>query len=45
MTMRERIAAGAPCRVIREIGDRDREFYFRNRKIDAADLDEERKLR
>lgn len=39
------IAAGNPCRVIREISDLDKEFYFKNRKIDAADLEEERKLR
>ncbi len=28
------VAVGNPCRVLREIGDRDREFYFRDRKID-----------
>lgn len=39
------IAVGNPCRVMREIGSRDKEFYFRNRKIDPADLEEERKLR
>jgi len=27
------VAAGNPCRVLREIGDRDREFYFKNRRI------------
>lgn len=30
------IAAGNPCRVIRPIDDRDREFYFRDRRIDPA---------
>lgn len=28
------VAVGNPCRVMREIGDRDREFYFKNRRID-----------
>jgi len=28
------VAAGAPCRVLREVGDRDREHYFKDRKID-----------
>ena len=27
------IAVGSPCRVLREIGARDREFYFKDRKI------------
>lgn len=39
------VAAGDPCRVMRQISDRDREYYFRDRKIDPADLEEERKLR
>lgn len=26
------VAAGNPCRVLREIGDRDREFFFKNKK-------------
>ena len=30
------VAVGNPCRVLREVGDRDREYYFRDRKIDAA---------
>jgi maltose O-acetyltransferase len=29
------IAAGNPCRVIREIDDRDKEYYFKNRKYDV----------
>lgn len=29
------VAFGVPCRVIRPIGERDREFYFRNRRIEA----------
>lgn len=28
------VAVGNPCRVLRQIGERDREYYFRNRKID-----------
>lgn len=28
------VAVGNPCRVLREIGEHDREFYFKNRKID-----------
>lgn len=27
-------AAGNPCRVMREIGERDRLYYFKNMKID-----------
>lgn len=27
------VAVGNPCRVLRPIGERDREFYFRDRKI------------
>lgn len=39
------IAAGNPCKVIREINERDKEFYFRDRRISEEDLEEERKLR
>lgn len=28
------VAFGNPCRVEREIGERDREFYFRDRRVD-----------
>ena len=28
------VAVGNPCRVLREITDRDREYYYKNRKID-----------
>ena len=28
------VAVGNPCRVLREVGDYDREFYFKGRKID-----------
>ncbi len=32
------VAAGNPCRVLREIGERDREFFYRNEKIDWDNL-------
>lgn len=28
------VAVGNPCRVMREIGERDKEYYYRDRKID-----------
>ena len=28
------VAVGNPCRVLREIGERDREYYYRDRKVD-----------
>ncbi|MBQ9746980.1 MAG: PHP domain-containing protein [Clostridia bacterium] len=31
------IAVGNPCRVMRPIGEKDREFYFKERKIDYAE--------
>ena len=39
------IAVGNPCKVLREINEHDKEFYFRDRRITAEDLEEERKLR
>lgn len=30
------VAVGNPCRVLREIGERDREFYFRDRRIEDS---------
>ena len=39
------VAAGNPCRVIREIGERDRQFYFRDLPITEEDLAEEKRLR
>ena len=45
MTMRERIAAGNPCKVIREIGEQDKIYYYKDRIIDESDLEEEHKLR
>lgn len=32
------VAAGNPCRILREIGERDKTYYFRDRKIDFSDL-------
>lgn len=45
MTMGERIAVENPCKVIRQIGEQDRKYYYKNRVIDEKDLEEERKLR
>ena len=39
------VAAGNPCKVIREINEHDMEFYYRDRRIDPEDLEQERKLR
>ena len=33
------VAVGNPCRVLREIGERDREFYFKNRSIDWKEIE------
>ena len=32
------VAVGNPCRVLREIGEHDREYYFKDRKIDKEIL-------
>ncbi len=37
------IALGVPCRVIREIGERDREFFFRDERINWEDYPEIRR--
>ncbi|WP_233133529.1 DapH/DapD/GlmU-related protein [Bifidobacterium vansinderenii] len=29
------VAAGVPCRPVREIGEKDREYYFKNRRLDV----------
>ncbi|MDE6903637.1 MAG: hypothetical protein K2P76_01615 [Lachnospiraceae bacterium] len=39
------VAAGSPCNVIRQIDERDSQYYFKDRIIDKADLEEEAKLR
>lgn len=30
------VAVGVPCRVLREVNEHDREFYFKDRKIDPS---------
>ncbi len=35
------VAVGNPCRVLREIGEHDREFYFKDRRIDFNSLNKE----
>lgn len=32
------VAVGNPCRVMREIGDRDREYFFRQDKVDWEEI-------
>lgn len=32
------VAVGNPCRIMREIGERDREFYYKNERIDWENL-------
>jgi len=39
------VAAGNPCKVIRQLDERDDIYYYKDRKIDAEDLEEEKKLR
>lgn len=34
------VAAGNPCRVLREVGPRDREYFYREEKIDWENLGE-----
>ena len=29
------VAFGVPCRIIREISEKDREFYYKGRKLDV----------
>ncbi len=36
------VAAGSPCRVLREVGERDREYYFKDRRIDWARFNAQR---
>lgn len=33
------VAVGNPCRVLREISEHDREFYFKDKRIDFSKLD------
>jgi galactoside O-acetyltransferase len=32
------VAVGNPCKVLRPINERDKEYYFKDRKIDYSDL-------
>lgn len=32
------VAVGNPCRILREVSDRDRDYYFKGRKIDYRSL-------
>lgn len=32
------VAVGNPCRILREADDRDREYYFKNRRIEECEL-------
>ena len=34
------VAVGNPCRILREINDRDKEYYYKNRKIDVQNITE-----
>ncbi|MCF0133178.1 MAG: galactoside O-acetyltransferase [Blautia sp.] len=39
------VAAGNPCKVIREINEKDKKYYYKDRPITAEDLEEEKRLR
>ena len=39
------VAVGNPCRVLREINERDRLYYYKDREITQQDLAEEASLR
>ena len=39
------VAVGNPCHVIRQINRRDMEYYYKDRKIDVADIEAEAILR
>ena len=39
------VAVGNPCRVIRQIGERDEKYYYKDREISQADLEKEARLR
>lgn len=32
------VAVGNPCHILREVNERDREYYFKNRKIDWSEI-------
>jgi len=33
------VAVGNPCSILREIGAQDKEYYFKNRKIDQKAIE------
>ena len=35
------VAVGNPCKVLREVGQRDREYYYKDRKIDWSEFNQE----
>lgn len=39
------VAVGNPCRVLREINEQDKKYYYKDRAFSEADLEEERRLR
>jgi galactoside O-acetyltransferase len=39
------VAVGNPCRVIREINENDKKYYYKDKEILKEDLEEEKKLR
>ncbi len=39
------VAAGNPCKVIREINENDKKYYFKDREITKEDLEEEKRFR
>lgn len=39
------VAVGNPCRVLRTINEHDRKFYYRDKEVSQADLEEEARLR
>ena len=32
------VAVGNPCKVLREVNERDREYYYKDRKIDYSEI-------
>ncbi len=32
------VAVGSPCRVLREVGERDKEFYFKDKRINLEEI-------
>mgnify|MGYP002113181983 FL=1 len=34
------VAVGTPCKVLREVGEHDREYYFKQHKIDWEHMEE-----